>query len=239
MIDRTGPTLRPSRPVRGYQKWRSLLFLHWPVPAAALRPLVPISLEIDQHEGVAWVGVVPFAMVGVRPRWWPQNQAFDFLETNVRTYVHHQGQPGVYFFSLDAASSLAVWAARRFWQLPYYHAEMSHRIVGDEVHYRTARRGTTARNEVRYRIGKALDPSQPDSLEFFFLERYLLFVQRRGITYSGQVHHVPYPAHLAEVLELEDTLLQTAGLEQPTDPPAYVHCSPGVDVEIFELRAVG
>ena len=111
MIDRTGPTLRPNRPVRGYQKWRSLLFLHWPVPLETLRPLVPKSLEIDLYDGVAWVGVVPFAMFGVRSRWWPPYQAFDFLETNVRTYVHHQGQPGVYFFSLDAASALAVWAA--------------------------------------------------------------------------------------------------------------------------------
>ena len=116
---------------------------------------------------------------------------------------------------------------------------MSLRITGNEVQYETVRRGTDARHKVRYRIGEALAPTRPGSIEFFFLERYLLFVQRRGTIFSGRVHHVPYSVHAAEVLELEDTLLPAAGLEQPQDPPAFVHYSPGVDVEVFDLRAVG
>ena len=134
VIDRVSPTHRPSGPARGYQQWRSLLFLHWPVPINVLRLLVPAELELDLLDGVAYVGVVPFVMQGVRPRWWPQRGAFEFLETNVRTYVHHQGRPGVYFFSLDAASRLAVWAARRFWGLPYFHAEMRMTQTGDTWH---------------------------------------------------------------------------------------------------------
>jgi uncharacterized protein YqjF (DUF2071 family) len=224
--------------VRGWQKWRNLLFLHWPVPVEVLRPLVPAALELDLHEGVAFVGVVPFAMQDVRPRWWPAPLAFRFLETNVRTYVYRGDQPGVYFFSLDAASRMAVWAARRFWGLPYYYAAMSLQRQDDSVNYRLARHRSPAHHHVRYRVGPPLGPSQPGTLEFFLLERYLLFVQRRGTTYVGQVHHSPYPAQGAEVLEMEDGLLQAAGIDCADRWPAYAHYSPGVDVEIFGLRPV-
>ena len=236
MIDRITPTLRPTSRVRGFQRWRSLLFLHWPVPVEVLRPLVPDSLEIDTHDGVAYVGVVPFSMFGVRPQWWPAAWAFDFLETNVRTYVHHNGQPGVYFFSLDAANGNAVWAARKFWGLPYFQADMRLDVQEDLVTYETIRRRSGAHHRVQYRIGEALPPSQPGSLEFFFLERYVLFVERSNRLYSGQVHHVPYPAHQTEVLEVADSLLSAAGIDGCEGPPAFAHYSTGVDVEIFDLR---
>jgi uncharacterized protein YqjF (DUF2071 family) len=98
-IDRITPTQRPSRKTQGYQRWRDLLFLHWTVPEQVLRSLVPPALEIDTYGGDAYVGLVPFAMLGVRPVWLPERMGFDFLETNVRTYVHTGGRdPGVYFF---------------------------------------------------------------------------------------------------------------------------------------------
>lgn len=225
-----------------------MLFLHWPVPVEVLRPLVPRSLEIDQYEGVAYVGVVPFAMEGVRPNWWPSRLAFSFLETNVRTYVHCNGKPGVYFFSLDAASGLAVWAARRFWGLPYYHAKMTLQreaansstsdhlpSVGDTVKYESRRNGGSADHRVSYRVGDPLGPLDFDSIEFFFLERYLLFVERKRGTLVGQVHHTPYPAHEAELLSIEDELLGAAGCSGIDPHPEFVHYSPGVDVEIFDL----
>lgn len=235
-IDRIGPTCRPNRPVRGFQQWRSLLFMHWRVPVDMLRPLVPASLELDLYDEAAYVGVVPFAMHGVRPRWWPAPLAFHFLETNVRTYVFRGDQPGVYFFSLEAASRLAVWAARQFWGLPYYHARMSLQRDGDVVHYQTVRHGSGVRHHARYRLGESLGASQPGTLQFFFLERYLLFVERRGKIYAGQVYHTPYPAQAAEVLEVEDALLPAAGLSGCEAHPAFVHYSPGVDVEVFDLQ---
>jgi uncharacterized protein YqjF (DUF2071 family) len=125
-IDRLTPCQRPKGRPAGYQRWRSLLFLHWPVPVELLVPLVPAELAIDADPalmpaGTAWVGVVAFAMEGVRFRGMPEAVALDFLETNVRTYVlgpeRKDGtrEPGVFFFSLDAASRLAVRAARMFY----------------------------------------------------------------------------------------------------------------------------
>ena len=238
MIDRIGPTRRPKGKANGFQKWRSLLFMHWPVPVEVLRPLVPAPLELDLHDGVAYVGIVPFAMQGVRPRWWPSSLAFRFLETNVRTYVYHHDRPGVYFFSLEAASWLAVQVARRFWGLPYYHADMDLQRSEESANYRLVRHGTQVCHRVRYRVAEMLGPSRPNTLQFFLLERYLLFAQRHGQLHVGQVYHTPYPAQLAEVLSVEDGLLHAAGIDCCTGPPTLVHYSSGVDVEVFDLQPV-
>ncbi|MGH9532327.1 MAG: YqjF family protein, partial [Terriglobales bacterium] len=121
--------------------WHDLLFLHWPVPAASLRGLVPESLELDLYDGSAWVGVIPFFMSGIRLRGLPLFPGTSaFAEVNVRTYVRFRGQPGVYFFSLDAASFFAVRTARLWYHLPYFHARMSVENQGDTVRYSSQRR---------------------------------------------------------------------------------------------------
>ncbi len=237
-IDRIAPTTRPDSRVRGAQRWRSLLFAHWSVPVDALRSIVPDALELDLLDGVAYVGVVPFAMEGVRPSWWPERLAFQFLETNVRAYVVHRGVPGVYFFSLEAASRLAVIAARTFWGLPYHHARMSIVRHGTEIRYETRRRSSGARFAARYHVGEPLGASRPGTLEHFLLERYVLFVERRGHVFSGRVHHAPYPVHRAEIVEIEDELIAAAGLPEVAGAPAFVHYSHGVDVAIFGLEQV-
>jgi uncharacterized protein YqjF (DUF2071 family) len=237
VIDRIAPTYRPAARPRGFQSWRTLLFLHWPVSVSELRSIVPAGLEIDTHEGVAYVGLVPFAMEGVRPLWLPEALSMAFLETNVRTYVHVGGRdPGVYFFSLDAASRVAVRVARAFWSLPYELSEMTLERHGDAVRYRVTRRsGTRPRLELAYRIDAPLGPSAPGTLEHFLLERYLLHVERRGRLWTGQVHHQPYPVQCAELHELGDELIAATGLSV-NGPAPLVHYAEGVDVEIFGLK---
>ena len=237
-IDRVAPTRRTEgRPV-GHQRWRALLFLHWPVPVDVLRPLVPPGLQIDTFEGVAYVGLVPFAMRRVRPWWSPERVAFDFLETNVRTYVHVEGQaPGVYFFSLDASSRVAVAVARRQFGLPYYYARMRLTRAGDILTYAGRRLGGRGpRSFVRAVPGEHLGPSRSGTLEHFLLERYILHVEGRDGLMQGRVHHTPYPVRRARVLELGDELIAATGLPRPTLPPPLVHYAAGVDVEIFPLR---
>src|SRR5215470_10299103 len=108
------------------QNWRELLFLHWEIRPDRVRRLVPPQLDLDLFEGTAYVGLVPFTMTGVRPvGLLPVPRLSRFHETNVRTYVHRAGRdPGVWFFSLDAANRLAVLGARIGFHLPYYHARM-------------------------------------------------------------------------------------------------------------------
>lgn len=238
IIDRISPTQRPDERAVGWQSWRELLFVHWAVPEELVRPLVPDRLSIDTFRGETFIGLVPFAMEGVRPWWLPLG--LSFLETNLRLYVHLDGQaPGVWFLSLDAASWLAVQAARIGWRLPYHHARMSSARVGDVVDYRSQRRGLDeAALQVQYRIGQPLGASAPGSLQFFLLERYLLYAEKGGRLLQGQVHHSPYPAHAADILQLSEGIVSAAGLPPGLGAPPIVHCSPGVDVEVFALHAV-
>ena len=238
-IDRIAPTKRPSGRNQGTQRWESLLFCHWEITLEEIRPLVPKGLEIDLFDGSAFVGLVPFKMRAIRPPWLPKQLAFNFYETNVRTYVTHNGRPCVYFFSCDASSFLAVQAARLGWSLPYIYAKMSHQDFPSKTAYECRRNSGSASSYVEFSIGEQMGHAKSGSLEHFLFERYLLYVERKGSISVGQVHHSPYEVYQAEVLRIEDTLVQSAGFANPTDRPALTHFSPGVDVEIFGVRPAG
>ena len=237
MIDRISPTFRPKGKPAGYQKWRDLLFLHWEVPSDLLQSLLPKPLVVDEFEGRAFVGLVPFAMQSVRPRWWNITSGFDFLETNLRTYVVHQNLPGVYFFSLDANSITAVLAAYLGWSLPYYVAKQSMARDANRILYSSSRWNSKASVKVDYTVGEYLGPSQALTLEHFLIERYLLFVKHAGVIHSGQVYHTPYPANLATVHSVDQTMLESIGIPGINRGPDYAHYSEGVDVEVFPMIA--
>jgi len=176
-----------DRPWAVGMTWHDLLFMHWPIEVSLIRRLIPAGLEIDLYDGRAWIAVVPFRMTGVKARLLPDFSASNFPEVNVRTYVRGGRTPGVWFFSLDAAERLAVWAARRFFHLPYHFAAMSAlRADGSDqresVLY-TSRR-VAADNvtlECSYRPCGPVFRSESGSLEHWLTERYCLFsADRRG-----------------------------------------------------------
>jgi uncharacterized protein YqjF (DUF2071 family) len=241
-IDRITPTRRPdARPVM-YQRWRTLLFLHWEFPAEVLARMLPPGLTLDTHEGRAWVGLVPFTMRGVRPAGLPAVPPLsNFHETNVRTYVHREGKdPGVWFFSLDAANRLAVKLARAWFKLPYHFASMELKHEGAGISYRSERRWPApvpARCAVRCSPKGEASASTPGTLQHFLVERYFLYTVHGGRLWSGQVHHAPYPVRGAEVEGLDESLLAAAGLARPASAP-LVHFSDGVDVDVFRLKRV-
>jgi uncharacterized protein YqjF (DUF2071 family) len=240
-VDRLEPARRPDGRPAGFQRWRTLVFLHWEVPAPAVAALLPAGLEVDTFEGRAYVGVVAFTMRDVSPWWAPSVPGVsNFHELNVRTYVHAGGRPGVWFFSLDAASSIAVVLARAFWRLPYHRAAMDLAQAGAEVSYRSRRRWPgpkPADLDLRYRIGDPLGEAVPGSFEHFLAERYLLFTTRGRDLLCGQVHHRPYPLCRAEVTEVRESVVAAAGLPATSGPP-HVLWSPGVDVDVFALKEV-
>jgi uncharacterized protein len=247
-IDRQALTLRPiGRPVM-YQSWQELLFLHWEVPAESLRRLLPSTLELDLFEGRAFVGLVPFTMKGVRPAGLPSVRGLsNFHETNVRTYVHFRGrEPGVWFFSLDAANAIGAALGRVWFALPYFFARMSLELEPTEgglrLLYASKRlypspRPATTRIEAEVR--SSVEPAKLGTLEYFLAERYLLYSKSRsGTLRKGRVHHTPYPLQVAEVRSLEESALLAAGIERPDATP-LAHYASGVDVEVFGLERVG
>jgi len=243
-IDRVSMTERPDERPIGFQKWSTLAFAHWRIPVEVLRPLIPERLTIDTFDGSAWIAVVPFHMSNVRPAWYPFRYGYwPFHETNLRTYVHLEGRdPGVWFFSLDAESRLAVWLARIGWNLNYVFSAMSIKQDGDRIEYRSRRSGSRAGDsgEVDLEIvageGVALDGAMPGTLEHFLAERYLLYsVDRRGRLYQGRVWHRPYPLRSAKLLRCRQSLSDASGIPL-ADNPDNLLFSEGVTVDIFPLN---
>jgi uncharacterized protein YqjF (DUF2071 family) len=224
------------------QGWDDLLFAHWPVPLAAVRPLIPDTLTIETFDGTAWLGVVPFSMRRVHARGLPPLPGLDaFSELNVRTYVTDGGKPGVWFFSLDAANRLAVAAARRWFHLPYFHARMESQRVGSAVLYRSVRtqRGApSAALAARYWPTGPVRHAAPGTLEHWLTERYCLYsVDRHGQLQRGEIHHAPWPLQPAEADLRLNSMAQAAGLALPDTPP-LLHYSARQDVHVWPLAAV-
>ena len=226
-----------------HQRWQDLLFLHWSYDPSAIQSTLPEGLTIDTFDGKAWVGIVPFFMRDVRPSFCPPLPGISyFLEMNVRTYVYDQrGVPGVWFYSLDANQRLAVLAARRLFHLPYFESKMKadRDPKTSEIRYMSHRRGTQDRLISRFRYRPRGSPrlAQPGTLEFFLIERYVLFtvLARQLCPWSCRVHHQPYPLMDVEVSEWDDASLALAGLKRNARGADHSVMSSGVAVEVFAL----
>ena len=244
--ERVAATLEPDAPVLLHQNWHHLLFLHWEVPAAELQRMIPPQLTIDTFEGNAYVGLVPFTMTGVRPVLTPPLPwVSSFHEVNVRTYVHRDGrEPGVWFFSLDASSSIAVAAARAAYKLPYFHSEIEFaasadpRPIIDFTSQRDDPRGTKPANaRLRYQPMEGIVAhASPGTIEHFLIERYILYtIDSEHRLYRARVHHQPYPVNRAEILELDETLVWASGIRRSEDIPLR-HYAREVNVKIYALE---
>jgi uncharacterized protein YqjF (DUF2071 family) len=220
------------------QSWDDLLFAHWRVPEEEIRKHVPAGLEVETHDGSAWIGITPFRLNGLRARGTlPLPRVSSFLELNVRTYVNAGDgkKPGIWFFSLDASSRLAVEAARRGYKLPYFHARMSATRRGEWVDYECARIEEAGRVfSGRYRPDGEVFHAEPGSLEWFLAERYCLYTtDGRERVYRAEIHHSLWPLQQAEA-EIE--LASISPVELPGEP--ICHFSRRQDVVIWPLEPV-
>ena len=228
------------------QRWSDLLFAHWPVALEEIAPLLPPGITVDSFDGYAWVGVVPFWMDQVRTRTVGESTIVvpstgQFCELNLRTYVRSNvtGLHGVFFFSLDAASALAVLGARVLFHLPYFLANMRRRIEADgSIAYESRRLLThrSVRFRARYRgLGEVAAPSAAGTLEHFLTERYCLFTSHGGRVLVGNIHHLPWPLEAAEA-EIEINELPAAhGIALPNHAPV-LHFARELHVYIWSLR---
>jgi uncharacterized protein len=236
------PYAMPSTPWLMTQTWHHVLFLHWPVDDRMLRELLPAGLELDVYEGQAYVAITPFYMTNVAPRGIPAVPKLSSMpEVNVRTYVTAKGIPGIYFFSLDAANSLAVGAARTMFHLPYYSARMNVEERDGWIHYRSRRTTPGSRPAElrgRYRGVGAAQQAVRGSLEYFLTERYCLYSFDASFhMHRVDIHHGPWDLTLAEA-ELDlNTMADANRIRLPAVSP-LAHYARRQDTVVWPPRRV-
>jgi uncharacterized protein YqjF (DUF2071 family) len=265
MIDRLSIRSRPRGLPLMHQNWGKLLFMHWAIDAELLRPLIPSQLAIDTFDGSAWIGEIPFTMWGIRGSLLPPIPGTSaFHELNVRTYVHLNGVPGVWFFSLDATNSLAVWGARTFYHLPYFNADMSLKQEGNTIEYSSRRTDSLTYGEffrsektsfleelspdrfhsfplaelnTSWTIGESLPHSSPGSIEFFLTERYCLYSLHLNQLYRSRILHGPWPLRTAKLNARQSTMIESLGIAEPQENP-LLHYAERLAVDIWPLKRV-
>lgn len=227
------------------QVWETLLFAHWPLPPRTLAPLIPPGLDLHCHEGQAWLGIVPFEITRLCGAWEPVRRvALRFPELNVRTYVTCRGEkPGVYFFSLDAASLLAVLGARLFYLLPYYPARMAIAPTSHGIYFCSRRMWPFSKRQVQFKgtykpVGEVFEP-RPGTLEHFLTERYALYTHDpAGHLWRCEIHHPPWPLQVAQAVIEQNTMAsgQKIGALPKGDP--LLHYAHRQEVLVWPLQRV-
>ena len=229
----SGDCVVPVRRAIMKQGWFDLAYIHFRYDASEVAALLPPQLDVDIHDGSAWVGLVPFSMRGIGlPRLPSVPYLGSFPEINVRTYVVHDGVPGVWFFSLDINRLLPTVVARATYKLPYCWGSASHKRSGDRLTTRVQRRWPTPRahTTIDLRIGEVI--SAPSPLEIFLTARWGLYSHGGGdsVRYAP-VQHPNWPLQRAQLLALDESLITAAGLSNPSGDP-HVMFSPGVQVRV-------
>jgi hypothetical protein len=211
--------------------WRHVLFANWPIDPELLDTHLPSALTVDMYDDEAWLSVVPFTNVDVRPTWVPEGWGFRLPELNLRTYVTHDGHDGVYFFSLDAQGIFGVVGARLFHHLPYYYARCSLTEDDGDVRFESRRLHPGARP---VHFEGTYGPSSPEldvqagSLEGFLTERYRYYTEAQdGSLRYAAIDHEPWPLYEADPTIETNTLFEANGFAYPKTDPVHYY-SPGV-----------
>jgi uncharacterized protein len=222
----------PPGPWVMMQGWYNLLFAHWSLRERDLRSLIPAPLALDTYEGTAWVGITPFD-IRIRPRGMPVISHFP--ELNCRTYVVFGGKSGVFFFSLDAGSWMAVGGARSVCRLQYFHGSMKVREHNAVVDYSSRRNATSASFIANYNPEGLVYNALPGSLDHWLTERYCLYTYSHGRLFRADIHHLPWPLQRARCVIAENTVAKAGGIRLPETEP-ILHFAQELDVLVWPPR---
>jgi hypothetical protein len=218
-----------------FQRWEDLLFAHWRVDPSAVARKIPRGLSLDLREGSAWIAVTPFVVTRLRLRGLPPIPGTSrFPELNVRTYVTAGDEPGVWFFSLDAGSSLAAFFARRLYHLPYFAARMAVVAKDGVTSYRCDRGDPEKRTEflADYEPVGEVFRAAPGSLEEWLTARYRLYAADGDRLYRAEIAHEPWTLQRAKAEIRRNTMAQASGIELPRERP-LLHFSRALDVRVW------
>ncbi len=237
LLNRTGhrPWPLPAGRWNFHQAWCDALFLHYRVDPEKLRKLVPKELELDLHDGSAWISAVAFTMRSVRPRWlpaWPP--VSDFHELNLRTYVRGTAlMPGVHFLAIDAGNWASVYLARVLSVLPYRKANIR-RTLGPGQRFK-CHSPVGLHLDTVFAPGAAI--AAPAQVDRWLTERYALYQRHGRSTWRYQVHHAPWPLNTVQIDDLR--FVPGNGFPPSLSPgPDLAHWSDGVQVLSWKRELV-
>lgn len=253
----------PSAPWVMRETWSKVMFAHWPIPSRLIKPLLPPHLELDTFAGDAYISVLAFRMSGVRLRFLPPIPgANEMLQINIRTYVKHNGKPGIYFLAVDSSHLPTVLLTRLTLGLPYHHADISikKRFVGYkstveciskrldtaesrlQLHLKETERHVGEMNRTGGALEVSYSPSldawhaQSGSLEHWLTERYGLYNFHAGKLLRVDIHHHPWPLQAAEAEFRRQSLLtplqNQLGFDLPVTP-LHVYYAERIDALIW------
>ncbi len=233
---------RPQESPKLVQHQHDVLWMHWSCPAEAVQETLPAGLTVDTFKGQAWVGIAPQRVTGLRLGWAPPIPFLSSgIELSVRTYVHdREGRPGIWHYSVDSNNSLAVSAGRSKFKLNYQPAMTHFERIGKKLTYVAIRKGEQQQEKIFFRIRDEIPTPEPDSLEAFLTDRYLVFSanRKRNELFAARLHHKPLAYAKPDVGDWQQAPLRWNGSTPFAKPPTHVLYSPGAKVEWFGLRPV-
>lgn len=235
----SGAARRRMLAIRGepmfYARWDRAVFVHYQADPDILQRDVPF--ELDLRDGRAFISLVAFTLVRMRPRiggriseWLLKPIAtHEFL--NVRTYVRHDGEPGIIFLAEWLNNRAAVLLGPRSFGLPYRFGHLAYEHARDG----NALRGTANAHDAYLTYegrtdGDEFTPCEAGSLTEFLLERYTAFTEHREQKRFFRVWHSPWPQVPAEIKVTADTLIASTGGWWHTAEFVGANYSPGVEV---------
>ncbi len=233
------PFPMPKRSHSLIQEWRNLSFLHWEVEPEKLKQYIPEDVEIDYFNGKSYVGVIPFLMKNVRPRYLPSVPGIStFPEFNIRTYVKKNGKAGVLFLTLDAQSRVTCTYAPRAYGLPYNYAKCKLKIKEDffEWESRRTKEGFELKGTC-VAISEEMQ-AEPNTIENFLFERYSLYVKHKNTSKMAYTLHDPWKFKEGKATLSVNTLTESynLGIKNPLIPD-LVHMSNGVYVHTWSIES--
>ncbi|PLR78979.1 DUF2071 domain-containing protein [Bacillus sp. V3-13] len=229
----------PDRPWLMIQRWDHVFFYHWAIPSSLLKDHIPKQLELDEFDGVAWLGIVHFEVNKLKVRGIPRFPFLEgFLELNVRTYVKYRGKPGIYFFNLDASSPIVVFLAKTGYLLPYRKAELNSLKTEKGFKFRNKRIVSKEKTEKFSAIiqqTEALYYSQEGSLDHWLTERYCAWTSIGSKLCRVDIHHLKWRLSRAKA-EIKANTMASFLPSWRFDTEPLVHYSPSKEAYFWPLK---
>ncbi len=195
--------------------WERAVFVHYEVDPEVLQREVPF--ELDLREGRAYLSLVGFTMRDMRPRsgGWPAAMLFKPIATheflNVRAYVKHEGEPGIYFLAEWLPNRISRLLGPTIFGLPYRLGTLDYRHEHEKGFLRGRVTGSD-KSQLEYvaEVDPATQfrPCDEGSRDEFLMERYTAFTARGSRRRKFRIWHPPWPQAPIEIEIKNDELLR-------------------------------